>query len=566
MDTRSPLKPQQHICNIICETREHHPNFALLLGAGASATSGVMTASAMIKSWRVKYHSIYGGDTEYDYFVQQQPWHGNPNEYSFLFEALFDQPSQRREFIEKCIYEAFPSWGYIYLVSLIRNNVFNTVFTTNFDDLLNEACYQFSSDVRPIVCAHDSSIRTLRLTSKRPKIIKLHGDFLFDNIKNTERELESLEENMRDKFKQYATEFGLIVLGYSGQDRSVMDNLDSLLRFDHNFPHGVYWCVRKGSEITDNVLALKRFPRFNLVEIEGFDEFFAEIHDDLDLDLQPEMIDPYGALATKLNSLLDRVRLPKSAQTHKVIERDIRNLGREINRLADGRLSDKEREIDNDGETGDASSSNNYIELPFRLLAQVQQRMGDFSSAMQSILEQIKSRPTLDAYGLAFELLNKERDKELAAYLVESLRQSKSILDDQPSNTFNFALSLIDAKLYDYADQVLDIGYDVYRRQANKKAFDTEYFKINKAQIKRHKELELNDEEASDLEYISANSEDDYAKIGALIVLGKAKEAQILIDKKLKDPNGDDLKEFLKSWPIFRLLPEMPKNGIHAES
>jgi hypothetical protein len=87
--------------------------------------------------------------------------------------------------IEDFLNESHPSWGYIYLVDLIKRGYFNAIFTTNFDDLLNEACYLYSKDVRPVVCAHDSSLTAFRRTTKRPKIFKLHGDFLFDSVKNT---------------------------------------------------------------------------------------------------------------------------------------------------------------------------------------------------------------------------------------------------------------------------------------------------------------------------------------------------------------------------------------------
>ena len=171
-------KPQSHLINILRDTKNHHPNFTLFLGAGSSVTSGVTTASEMITDWRNKLYSMYGTGEGVDTYMGQYHWYNRPEEYSVLFETLYDQPSQRREYIETCLENARPSWGYIYLVNLIKNNTFNTVFTTNFDDLINEACYLFSGDVRPLVCAHDSSIRTLRITSARPKIIKLHGDFL----------------------------------------------------------------------------------------------------------------------------------------------------------------------------------------------------------------------------------------------------------------------------------------------------------------------------------------------------------------------------------------------------
>jgi hypothetical protein len=61
----------------------------------------------------------------------------------------------------------------------------------------NEAFYQFSRE-RPTLCAHDSSIKGVSVNSSRPKIIKVHGDYLFDSIKSTLNETESLEINTRE--------------------------------------------------------------------------------------------------------------------------------------------------------------------------------------------------------------------------------------------------------------------------------------------------------------------------------------------------------------------------------
>ena len=171
--------------------------------------------------------------------------------------------------------------GYAYLVKLIENGFFNTVFTTNFDDLINEAFYRFSKN-RPIVCAHDSSISGVTVTSTRPKIIKLHGDYLFENIKATLRETESLETNMKMKFQEFAKDFGLIVIGYSGQDRSIMDILNYLLQKEDYFKNGIFWCIRKGDTcISSELKKLLWRDRVYYVEIDGFDEFLAELNHQL---------------------------------------------------------------------------------------------------------------------------------------------------------------------------------------------------------------------------------------------------------------------------------------------
>ena len=165
-----------------------------------------------------------GDVTDFEQWLDDQPWYKNEDEYSMLFEEIFDQPSQRRVYIEECIKHSQPSWGYVYLTNLLSNRFFDVAFTTNFDDLINEACYIYSDGLRPIVAAHDSAIQGIRVTAGRPKIIKLHGDFLYDNIKNTLAELETLETNTKRKLS-IRKGIWLVVLGYSGRDRSVMDIL-----------------------------------------------------------------------------------------------------------------------------------------------------------------------------------------------------------------------------------------------------------------------------------------------------------------------------------------------------
>ena len=50
---------ERHLINILKNTKLHHPNFALLLGAGTSISSGVKSASEMIESWRKQHHEQF---------------------------------------------------------------------------------------------------------------------------------------------------------------------------------------------------------------------------------------------------------------------------------------------------------------------------------------------------------------------------------------------------------------------------------------------------------------------------------------------------------------------------
>jgi len=537
MDSKKSRYPQAHLINILKTTRDHHPNFVLMLGAGTSVTSNVLLVKDMLKEWRLRHYEMYkvGNETQDEHLIKQN-WYLTSDEYAILFEKLFDQPSQRREYIESCIKDSSPSWGYIYLVNLVRNKIFNTVFTTNFDDLLNEACYLFSSEVRPIVCAHDSSISSVRITSQRPKIIKLHGDFLFDNIKNTIRELETLEQNTQDKFKQYASEFGFIVLGYSGNDRSVMDTFNTLLRFDQYFPNGIYWCVRKGSEISEKVDMLTRFPKFKIVEIDGFDEFSADVHSNLNLPLQPEMSDPYSALAIRLNGLMDKIKIPENGIVHPVIDNDIKALGRKIAKFT---------------ETNDVSidtgSKIEKVPIPYGLLSNINTRNGKLADALIYRMKELEITPSPKAFVEAFNLMIKSNRFDCEAKLLTDLRNSKELFAQSPSTTFDIALPYMNIGKYEIANEILDLGYEIHKRYNGE--FLMDYYSLNKAQIKKHQEIPFTEQERKGLTFITETGSNE-AKMGAYILLEMYAEAEKILLLLSTDNNIS----FMESWPILKFL------------
>ena len=318
-------KDQKHLINLIGQRCENTPSFALLIGAGASKNSGVKLANEMIEEWRRQIYIESQSSEKYEEWVSKQIWYNADEEYSILFEKVCDQPSQRRIYIEKCVIDAKPSWGYIYLSNILANNYYNVIFTPNFDDLLNEACFLYS-DVKPLVCAHDSGVSDIRIKTIRPKIIKLHGDYLYDSLKNTRAETKILEENMRDKFKQFLREYGLIILGYGGNDRSIMDLLNNLVGSNDFIPHGLYYCRRKEDKISKKVAKLLRHKRSYWVEIEGFDEFMAELHHGLNLQLPDSVHNPYKALREKLNIYI----LPSKEIKHPLIRKDIEELEKQI--------------------------------------------------------------------------------------------------------------------------------------------------------------------------------------------------------------------------------------------
>lgn len=328
-DIREELKTKERtiydLTRFIQTRTDDNPNYSLLLGAGCSISSGIRSATELIESWKKEISQEYAIKLEE---IERESWFNSRNSYSSLFEKKYDLPRQRRMFVEQEVRDKLPSIGYAYLVKLVESNYFKTIFTTNFDDLLNEAFYQYSTH-RPIVCAHDSGINSITVTSKRPKIVKLHGDYLFDDIKSTLRETESLEENIKNKFTEFAKDYGLIVVGYGGNDRSVVDVITYLLKNEEYFKHGIYWCLMEDSIINDDLKKLLWKDRVFYVKIDGFDEVFAELNHKLNKGRLPVDNDFLNNRKKELLIKLTSNEFLKNSKCN-ILTNDFKNIGKNL--------------------------------------------------------------------------------------------------------------------------------------------------------------------------------------------------------------------------------------------
>jgi len=322
MEFSGKVRTQKHLINLIKHSADNIPNFSLLIGAGASVSSGIIASKSMIEDWRIDLYHSTEKEEDYKTWLENQEYYNQEYEYGYLFEKVYDQRSLRRIYIENIVKKGKPNWGYLYLSNLMKQNYFNVVFTPNFDDLLNEACYLYA-DCKPIVSAHDSTVKDIRITSLRPKIIKLHGDYLYEDLKNTIKETEDLEENMKEKFMQICREYGLIVIGYGGNDESIMKILIKMINSGSYLSNGIYWCLRHTSKISHNLRRLLKNENVYLVYIDGFDAFMAEVYHELSLPLPEILINPMQAIKNSLNNFM----LPTESMLKNVI---IKN---DVNRL-----------------------------------------------------------------------------------------------------------------------------------------------------------------------------------------------------------------------------------------
>ncbi len=511
--TKMQTKPAAHLIDIILNRNEGIPNYVLFLGAGASWYSGVRTASEMIGAWRNMLYEHSGTKENYNTWLSKQDWYDTDGEYGYLFERLFDERAQRRDYIENLLDKASPSWGYLYLASLMQGQVFNAVFTTNFDDLINEACYLYTDGVRPLVCAHDSEVTSVRLTKKRPKIIKLHGDFLFDSIKNTHKETKILTKNMETKLVQFGQEYGLVVIGYGGRDDSVMSLLDTLITKQNYFKHGIYWCIRKDRTPRAKVEQLLQKDRVHAIEIQGFDQFMAELHQKAGLKLPPSVINPMK-VAEQRTSVFCSV--PKQLLDNQVIREDRDQV---LASLGESREKDEEEE----GEYTPIDK------LPRKVIAALMRSKGDLEQAAGYLKLETDDNPDDKSCAHEYADILVELGK---AELLEEFVPSSAI--DEESKTYYL--------LFVNDDEVIKQANEVIAREPGSLTA-----RINRAIA--YKRLNKIPEMEKDLKAIEERDPDESFRAGIAALRKDKKEMlkilRVSVDKGLLST------EHVKKFPVF---------------
>ena len=101
--------------------------------------------------------------------------------------CIRDSNSRDRElYIQRKVQNVKPALGYLCLGAMILEDRINFVNTTNFDDLIKAGVYALDAgkSIKTISSAVENSVG-FNLNDGFPTILKLHGDYLFDHLKNT---------------------------------------------------------------------------------------------------------------------------------------------------------------------------------------------------------------------------------------------------------------------------------------------------------------------------------------------------------------------------------------------
>jgi hypothetical protein len=125
---------------------------------------------------------------------------------------------------------------------LIKSGGFQAVVTPNFDHLIEHALTQVGGKSLPLVLNEDE-LHSGLWRSRKPLLVKIHGDFLFNNLANLAEEVEAkLHQNMRSALLRLSQGADLLVTGYSGCDKTIMALFEEMICSRSRSTTKVWWC------------------------------------------------------------------------------------------------------------------------------------------------------------------------------------------------------------------------------------------------------------------------------------------------------------------------------------
>jgi hypothetical protein len=289
----------QTLASLIRAANQARP--VVLLGAGASFSSGVPLAAESVRriARRVFAERATGGAilpeqvklSEWQTWLQSQSWFiPGEDRLAENFPLIVEHLLHPREYRARLLRDLFQpadeiGRGYRHFADLVMKGLIRTVLTTNFDMALPIALHERRAHI-PHVAEVNRGPNDLREFGifNRAQIVWLHGKAEQYTDRNSAGEVEKLDRALIDLLIPVLTDSPLIVVGYRGAEPSITEHLLARnVSRTQQFKNGIFWCRRPRDSVHPHVEALRRSvgTNFKVLEIEGFDELFAELSEEL---------------------------------------------------------------------------------------------------------------------------------------------------------------------------------------------------------------------------------------------------------------------------------------------
>ena len=248
--------------------------FCFLIGAGASKSSGIPTGWELSERW---YNDLKE-DLDEDELTEWERKIGFDVDrigefYPYLYKKRFEISTKiGYDEFKKIMEHVEPGLGYVILAQILAKEKHNFVITTNFDYLIEDAIRMYTS-TKPFSAGHETLAEFISSQTERPTIIKVHRDLFLHPFSDDEKTQE-LKVEWKKALLPILRNFNLLVIGYGGNDGSLMDYLNDI---NPNERNPIYWCVRNESHSNDQINKLLTEKDY-IVKIQGFDELMYSLY------------------------------------------------------------------------------------------------------------------------------------------------------------------------------------------------------------------------------------------------------------------------------------------------
>ena len=255
--------------------------YALLLGSGISRSAHIPTGweieSCLIEQLAAVKRMIIKEDA-HQWFKDKYKKEAS---YSSLLEELVQTPTERvqlmKQFFEPTDDEKDLGWkqptkAHKAIAKLAKAGYVRVILTTNFDRLMEQA---FESEgITPQVISHEAAISqaTPLVHCQIPTIVKINGDYIDCQFRNTSEELDEYPPTMKQYLKRIFEDYGLITCGWSGEWDKGLINIIS----ESTLPRYNSFFATVGTA-KESIQDLSRLRHGELLPISGADEMFSEL-------------------------------------------------------------------------------------------------------------------------------------------------------------------------------------------------------------------------------------------------------------------------------------------------
>lgn len=247
---------------------------ALFLGSGVSVDAGIPTGWDIYVDGVQQLRRLEEGDVEplapdaIDSWLAETG-RGDFN-YSRLLEDIAPDPATRRTYIAGFFTRAAPGAAHEHIADLVVRGLVRVVVTTNFDRMLEQALAARGID--PIVVSDDASLAVMpRREHVDCFLLKAHGDYQQETIRNTPGELAELEPGITAELQGILDRYGVVLVGYSGNDAAVRAALHA-----RTSRYGLWWLSRSSPPPSPVLELLERTGGRAIIRPSASD-FFADL-------------------------------------------------------------------------------------------------------------------------------------------------------------------------------------------------------------------------------------------------------------------------------------------------